>query len=73
MKTQFTRYTVSIMLLVFLAFGLSACAHRATTGERMYQRIPAKEHAEKFPDGHHGGLGDLCNYHEKADVYFCAY
>ncbi|MBC8317105.1 MAG: hypothetical protein H8E41_04310 [Desulfobulbaceae bacterium] len=73
MKRKINRLMTGVALLAALSLGLSACAQRTITGESLYKRVPAKEHVEKFPEGHQGGQGDFCTYHEKADVYFCAY
>ncbi|MBC8317590.1 MAG: hypothetical protein H8E41_06760 [Desulfobulbaceae bacterium] len=73
MKTKINRVLTGVALLAALSLGLSACIQRNITEDPLYQRVPAKEHVEKFPEGHQGGQGDFCHYDEKADVYFCAY
>lgn len=73
MKTRINRLMTGAALLAILTLGLNACVQRTITGEPLYQRIPAKEHVEKFPEGHQGGQGHFCHYDEEGDVYFCAY
>jgi hypothetical protein len=73
MTTKITRLMTGVALLAALTLGLNACAKKTVDGEPLYQRVPAKEHVEKFPEGHQGGRGDLCHYDEAGDVYFCAY
>ncbi|MCB2182583.1 MAG: hypothetical protein KQH63_11185 [Desulfobulbaceae bacterium] len=51
--------------------GTSGCAQKGATSGEAYKRVPAKEHADHYPQGHDGSKS--CYYDEKGDVYFCAY
>lgn len=72
MKSKVLSLLAGTAMLVTMTLGISGCMQQGgTSGEALYQRVPAKEHKAEFPDGHTGG--GKCYYDEKADVYFCSY
>ena len=74
MTTKITRLIIGVALLSALTLGLNACAKQTTTrGTPMYKRMPAKEHAIRFPEGHQDDRDHICHYDEVGDSYFCPF
>lgn len=73
MTTKTIRLIIGVALLLAFTLGLNACAKQITTGETRYQRVPAKEHAERFPQGHQDDRDNICHYDEDVDAYFCPF